>query len=456
LTGALASSNYAPHSTFKCCEASRALDDDPASFFHTVPGIGEWWKADFKEGPFTVTSVKIQNRASSEERLGGAEVLIDERLCGTLPEETTGVIEHMQQGKTYEVECEIPLRGSSVKVMMMKNEPLHFSEISVFGVEEIETSIRVYYYNGQGPNDGVHRSEMFTSFEEAEMSYDMLPGGWAKILLADFRVLKSFGEETEQGKCRLLAEKDGFLNPGSTYTKGRGRCRLANGRYNSDDSYDYRPGGVDPATAEECQKGCDEDIACTAFHYMQNPPLFVAACHIWTEPYYAPNGEAGVDCYVKNHELQEFVKVGEGILMSDENYFPIAQAKFPTSFTSTEMIEVLKQASAGDIASVGFYYLNEYGRFEGGLQYDADFFEQTKRTWPPDVPQFMLDYGITEWTVERKGEVDTLWGGSGDVTGASLEVSKGFNTWTSFAKTADQKIEEAHDPSKIFTCSKEV
>ena len=116
----------------------------------------------------------------------------------------------------------------------------------------------------------------------------------------------------------------------------------------------------------------------------------------------------------------------------------------------------MKQASEGDVASVGFYYLTEYGRFEGGLQYDAEFFEQTKRTWPPDVPVFMQDYGITNWTIERKGEVDSLWGGSGDVTGASLEVNKGFNTWISFAKTADQKIEEAHDPSVIYTCDTEV
>ncbi len=120
-------------------------------------------------------------------------------------------------------------------MVLEKKEFLHFSEIKVLGVEELETTIRVYWHNGKGPNDGVQRSEMYNSVQEAEQFYDKLGKSYAKLLVGNYHEINSFGDTTTAGKCRLLAEKDGFLNPASTYTKGRGRCRLSNGKYNYDD-----------------------------------------------------------------------------------------------------------------------------------------------------------------------------------------------------------------------------
>jgi hypothetical protein len=54
MTNAMISSQYPPHGGFKCCEAKRALDGVADSFFHTNSSIGEYWSADFENGPFTI------------------------------------------------------------------------------------------------------------------------------------------------------------------------------------------------------------------------------------------------------------------------------------------------------------------------------------------------------------------------------------------------------------------
>jgi len=79
------SSQYPPHNGFECCEAKRALDGVADSFFHTNQGTGEYWSAEFENGPFTIYKVRIQNRPSSEYRLSEARIEVGGKYCGSLP-----------------------------------------------------------------------------------------------------------------------------------------------------------------------------------------------------------------------------------------------------------------------------------------------------------------------------------------------------------------------------------
>lgn len=164
---------------------------------------------------------------------------------------------------------------------------------------------------------------------------------------------------------------------------------------------------------------------------------------------------------MKNAELQEFVKVGEGVLVNGDDYFSPAQARFPTTLSEEEMIEILKKAANKDDACVGFYYLNEFGRFEGGLQYDALFYSTTGRAWPPAIPQVMKDVGITSWAwhENENGNPGSLWTAFGDVTGASVAVNRGWNSWTCYAKKKALNIENKDDDdteTDDYTCSKAI
>jgi len=93
---------------------------------------------------------------------------------------------------------------------------------------------------------------MFNTLSEAEEFYHDLGLAYAKILVMRQKQIKNYGGDTWQGKCRQLAEKDGFFIATYAFTKTQGKCRLPSGCYNSDDSYEYQPDGKRPESLEEC------------------------------------------------------------------------------------------------------------------------------------------------------------------------------------------------------------
>jgi hypothetical protein len=77
---------------------------------HTLNGVGEWWKADLKDGPDLIHSVTILNRVGCPEcgdRLGDTLVLVDGQECGQVPSLTV-------MGQEYTVVCPEPILGTTV------------------------------------------------------------------------------------------------------------------------------------------------------------------------------------------------------------------------------------------------------------------------------------------------------------------------------------------------------
>jgi len=100
-----------------CCEhqgmmleAKNALDGKPNTMAHTAGGRGHWWRAQFDGGAREVSKVSIRNRLDCcGERLAGTKVYIGEKLCGTVPENTTN-------GTVYDVVCSAPIVGTEVVI----------------------------------------------------------------------------------------------------------------------------------------------------------------------------------------------------------------------------------------------------------------------------------------------------------------------------------------------------
>jgi len=123
------SSNYRKGSNEE--GAALALDSsDKKSYFHTKCGKNEWWSALFN-GKYQVFKVRIQNRISgapnSQRRLEGAEVTIEGRTCGFIPDSTP------ENGLWYDIVCDKPIIGGNIMVSNRKNTCLHFSSIEVHG-----------------------------------------------------------------------------------------------------------------------------------------------------------------------------------------------------------------------------------------------------------------------------------------------------------------------------------
>lgn len=112
--------------------AQQAIDNKKDSYFHTKCGADEWWAAQFKHR-IMVTEVKIQNRnhgnETSNRRLQKAEITVEGQYCGSLPENTPGVLEW------YTVKCDKPVAGNSIMVRNTLKKCLHFAHIEVTGYE---------------------------------------------------------------------------------------------------------------------------------------------------------------------------------------------------------------------------------------------------------------------------------------------------------------------------------
>ena len=52
---------------------------------------------------------------------------------------------------------------------------------------------RVYWHNDEGPDDGVQKSEEFDSELVAQNFYESLGGDYAKIIVSDRKVIKTYG-----------------------------------------------------------------------------------------------------------------------------------------------------------------------------------------------------------------------------------------------------------------------
>lgn len=108
-------------------EAGKAIDGDEASIQHTDNEVNGWWSAKFQEGTYKINQVKFLNRPDGwGGRLGDTTVEIDGKLCGTVQSSTV-------QNVWYDVDCETPILGRSIKVISKEGTPLHFAEIKVYG-----------------------------------------------------------------------------------------------------------------------------------------------------------------------------------------------------------------------------------------------------------------------------------------------------------------------------------
>lgn len=89
LKEATMSSNYRKGDINKA--AQLAIDGDVNSYFHTKCGADEWWSAQFGDR-FVVSEVRIRNRIKGADatvrRLQKAEITIEGKHCGFLPEST--------------------------------------------------------------------------------------------------------------------------------------------------------------------------------------------------------------------------------------------------------------------------------------------------------------------------------------------------------------------------------
>lgn len=99
---------------------------------HTARGVGEFWKGLFAGGAHTITQVRIKNRADCcGERLSKTNIYIGGQLCGRIPTIPAG-----RNGKWYTLECKHPIIGGSVKLETTTDNPLHFSQIEVYGLKK--------------------------------------------------------------------------------------------------------------------------------------------------------------------------------------------------------------------------------------------------------------------------------------------------------------------------------
>jgi hypothetical protein len=115
------------NTSYNVREAGNAIDGDETSIMHTDNERPGWWSAKFQEGTYKVNQVKFLNRPDGwGHRLGDSIVEIDGKVCGTVQSETV-------QNVWYDVYCETPILGRSVKVISKEGTPLHFAEIRVFG-----------------------------------------------------------------------------------------------------------------------------------------------------------------------------------------------------------------------------------------------------------------------------------------------------------------------------------
>lgn len=113
---ATATSTYPPRSSYRCCQASRVLDNVGDSFYmsNAAPRA---WSASFVGGTKTVDRVRIRNRPTYETGLRWVNVYVGASYCGSLPSNTAGAGVSYQgrvMGKWYYVKCLQPLRGSTI------------------------------------------------------------------------------------------------------------------------------------------------------------------------------------------------------------------------------------------------------------------------------------------------------------------------------------------------------
>jgi len=115
--------------------ARNALNDND-SFMHTDKGVGQFWRGLFSDGAYTVTQVRIKNRADCcSERLSKVNVFIGNELCGRLPDIPKG-----KDGKWYTLECKNPIIGTSIKLVTTRDDYLHFTQIEVYALKHQKLS----------------------------------------------------------------------------------------------------------------------------------------------------------------------------------------------------------------------------------------------------------------------------------------------------------------------------
>ena len=113
-------------------EPENAIDKTVETEYFSLNDVDDFWKADFKGGlPMFVTKVRILGARANYfggERIKSAKIEIDDQYCGSIPDNAVG-------GVWYDVECERPLIGTSVKVTdttTIEDDVLAFDEIEVF------------------------------------------------------------------------------------------------------------------------------------------------------------------------------------------------------------------------------------------------------------------------------------------------------------------------------------
>ena len=113
----MSSAEYSSH-------AASALDGNEMTYIHTRKGINEFWGAILAHKAY-VNEVRIQGRheyVELNQSLSKAEITVDGKLCGNLPENIEKVA-----SVWFTVTCLTPVVGSSILVRSTREDALHFS-----------------------------------------------------------------------------------------------------------------------------------------------------------------------------------------------------------------------------------------------------------------------------------------------------------------------------------------
>lgn len=81
----LVDAEQSSNTTYNVRGPKNAIDDDNKSIIHTENEKMGWWRANFNDGAYKVTSVRILNRPDGwGARLGGSTIKVDGKLCGSV------------------------------------------------------------------------------------------------------------------------------------------------------------------------------------------------------------------------------------------------------------------------------------------------------------------------------------------------------------------------------------
>ena len=95
------------------------------AYSQTNKGVGQWWKAKFREEHnFKLIRISARNDCPScGQNLAKTKVMISGKLCGSLPDKT-------EKGNMYEIKCNI--KGNEIKLVTVQNTHLSIKNFEAF------------------------------------------------------------------------------------------------------------------------------------------------------------------------------------------------------------------------------------------------------------------------------------------------------------------------------------